>query len=184
MAEVKSTLELVMERTRHLTLTDEDRREQALAEFKKSLSGLLARFQDGTMRLDQFQADLLALQEHLSINDQSMIIGEIAGRLDLDGDHAWALKLLEAAGGMDIQGIRAVLEEYREAVAGMTRSRVDEMRRDLLERHGISGSAVLPHLTAHPGWSAERQLLRERFGRLVVQEAAKQGPFGSNRPAP
>jgi len=46
MAEVKSTLELVMERTRHLTLTEDEKREQAVAEFKGSLGGLLQKVQD------------------------------------------------------------------------------------------------------------------------------------------
>ena len=54
MAEVKSTLELVMERTRHMTLSEEDKREQALAEFKKSLGGLLQKVQDGVLGPEHF----------------------------------------------------------------------------------------------------------------------------------
>lgn len=184
MVEIKSTLELVMERTRHLTLTEQDKREQALAEFKKSLNGLLTRFHDGSVGLDQFQAELRSLQKHSHITDRSTVIGEIFSRLDLDGDNAWALNLLEEAFGMNIEGIGAVLKEYQKAVDSMTQTRMSELRTNLLEQHGISGSAVIPNYAAYPDWSVERQRLRERFRLILAQELIKSSEAGGAREIP
>ena len=39
MTEIKSTLDLVMEKTRHLILSDEEKQEQKENEFKKKLKG-------------------------------------------------------------------------------------------------------------------------------------------------
>jgi len=184
MAEIKSTLELVMERTRHLTLTEEDKREQALAEFKRSVNGLLTRFHDGTMRLDQFQAELSALQQQSHLTDRSIVIGEILSRLDLDGDNGWVLDLLEGVFRIDIQRINAVLDEFQNALEGMTQAHIGQMSSSLLERHGISGSAVIPNHAADPGWNAERQHLRERFESLLAREVTKAGAAGSAQALP
>ena len=173
MVEIKSTLELVMERTRHLTLTEEDRREQALAEFKKSLNGLLARFQDGALRLDQFQAEVSALQEHSRLNDRKIIIEEIAGRLDLDRDNAWAFNLLEGAFRVNIKGVAAVVGEYQESIESMTQNLIRETREHLLKHYGISGSAVVPNIAAYPDSTVARKRIRERFEPILAQEISK-----------
>jgi hypothetical protein len=173
MAEIKSTLELVMERTRHLTLTEEDRREQALAEFKKSLNGLLTRFQDGSLRLDQFQAAVSALQEHSCLTDRKIIIEEIAGRLDLDRDNGWAFNLLEEAFRVNIKGVAAVVGEYREAIESMTQNLIGETREHLLKHYGISGSAVVPNIAAYPVSTLAQKRLRERFEPTLAQEISK-----------
>jgi len=46
MAEIKSTLDLVMEKTRHLTLSDEEKQEQKEKEFNKKLKGPAQKIQD------------------------------------------------------------------------------------------------------------------------------------------
>jgi hypothetical protein len=176
MAEIKSTLDLVMERTRHLTLSEEERREQALAEYKKSLGGIIQRFQDGLLTPNSFRGELRRLQESSQVTDIGLIFGEIGKRLDLDGDNAWALDLLAGAIGAQRDGIAAVLGEYREVLEGLAGNRSDEARRGLEKQWGISGTAVLPNLAADPGWVAEQQRLRERFKALVEQELSKLKP--------
>jgi hypothetical protein len=176
MAEIKSTLELVMERTRHLTLSDEERREQALAEYKKSLGGLIQRFHDGFLTPNSFRGELLRLQESSQVTDIGIIFDEIGKRLDLDGDNAWALDLLAGAIGAQWEGIAAVLGKYREALEGLAGNRSDEAKRGIEKEWGISGTAVLPNLAADPGWAAEQQRLRERFEGLVDQELSKLKP--------
>ena len=132
MAEIKSTLELVMERTRNLTQTEEEKREQAVGEFKKSLSGLLQKFLDGALTPDRFREDLHRLQENAQVTDGGIILGEICKRLDFEGDNTWALNLLREAFDINPQGIAAVFAEYQKAVHDLVREKSDEIRKDLL----------------------------------------------------
>ena len=173
MAEVKSTLELVMERTRHMTLSEEDKREQALVEFKKSLGGLLQKVQDGVLGPEQFKTDLRALQESSHLTDREIIIEELTCRLDLDGDNAWALNLLTEAFALDSEELASVFREYRQAIEAVTQTRTRELNKDLLERHAINGSAVVPHWAADPEWAARCQSLRERLDAALMQAIAR-----------
>ncbi len=113
MAEVKSTLELVMERTRHLTLTEDEKREQAVAEFKGSLGGLLQKVQDGIISPERFRADLRTLEEGSRLSGSAMLIEELSPRLDLDGDNAWALNLIHDVFGVKTDELTAIFREYR-----------------------------------------------------------------------
>jgi hypothetical protein len=173
MAEIKSTLELVMERTRHLTQSEEEKREQAVAEFKKSVSGLLQKLLDGALAPDHFRDDLLRLQENAQVSDSGIILGEICKRLDLDGDNRGALNLLGEAFGISPQGIADVFAEYLEAAQELAGKKREEIRRDLLEKQGIGGTAVVPNLAADPNWAVEKQRLRNGFESLLAQEVNK-----------
>lgn len=173
MAEVKSTLELVMERTRHLTLTEEDRREQALAEFNRSLSGLLQKVQDGVLSLERFKADLRALQESSHRSGTTIILEEFSSRMDLDGDNTWVLNLLAGAFGVNTEELAALFREYRQALESLVQNRTGEFRKNLLERHGIRGSAVIPNCDADPEWATGREHLRERFKPVLRQAVAR-----------
>ncbi len=173
MAEIKSTLELVMERTRHLTQSEEEKREQAAAEFRKNLSGLLQRFQDGALTPDHFREDLRRLQESTHATERAIIPEEICKRLDLDGDNAWVLTLLKEAFSISPQGIATVFSQYREAIEDLASKKSNEIREDLAEKHGISGTAVVPNLAADEHWTAEKQHLRDRFKSILAQELDK-----------
>ena len=50
MGEIKSTLDLVMEKTRHLTLSQKEKEEQKQIEVNKRLKGLLQKYQDNLLR--------------------------------------------------------------------------------------------------------------------------------------
>lgn len=55
MAEIKSTLELVMERTRNLSMSDEDKLEQAAKEFKDAVNRLCLKYLDGHIDIESFR---------------------------------------------------------------------------------------------------------------------------------
>ena len=170
MVEIKSTLELVMERTRHLTLTEEEKREQALVEFRESLGGLIQKFQDGALTLEHFKTDLRQLQENSRLTDKGIVLDEISRRLDLDKDSTWALDLLAEAFDMSVQGISETFREYREAIVAMTQSRIGEIKKDLQGNYGISGTAVVPNWAADQDWAAKQQHLRDRFELALAQQ--------------
>ena len=173
MAEIKSTLELVMERTQNLTQTEEEKREQAVGEFKKSLSGLLQKFLDGALTPDRFREDLHRLQENAQVTDGGIILGEICKRLDFEGDNTWALNLLREAFDINPQEIAAVFAEYQKAVHDLVREKSDEIRKDLFEKQGICGPAVVPNVAADPNWVAATQVLHDQFASILAQEINK-----------
>jgi hypothetical protein len=170
MAEIKSTLELVLERTRHLTLTEEEKREQSVAEFKKSSRGLIQKLRDGVMTAERFREELKLKQSTLQVTDEGIVFDEISKWMDLGKDSTWALNLLEEAFGINPQGIRAISAEHRRALDRAAQDRIEEIRMELIKNKGISGTAVVPNLAGDREWVVEQQRIHERFEPVWNQE--------------
>jgi hypothetical protein len=173
MAEIKSTLELVLERTRHLTLTEDEKREQAVAELKKSLRGLVQKCQDGAMAPHRFREELQRMQSNSQVDDRGIVFDEISRRLELEKDCMWPLNLLADVFGINPQGIRAISDEYRKALAEAAEDRIEKIRMELAENEGISGTAVVPNLADDREWVLEQQRIHERFKPIWVEELQK-----------
>lgn len=170
MGEIKSTLELVMERTRHLSLSDEERREQALSDFRKALSGMVRKVLDGALSPERFNEELKTLKSSSGIRDRRVLADLLEDRLSLDGDNDHLLLLLRESCGLDTTAVTAVLNRYAESMRSESTRQSDELKRDLLEKRGIHGSAVVVNLAANDSWRSREEALRGDFARSLALE--------------
>jgi len=143
MAEIKSTLELVMERTRHLCMSEGDKQEQAAQEFKEALNRAVLKYLDGQIDLVRFQAEFGKLDGGPSARADAA--AEIARRIDPAADNAILLDLIRHGLGCDISGIEAVLSDYRLTALAEDALAAKRIKSDLVKR-GILGSAVVANL--------------------------------------
>ena len=67
MGEIKSTLDLVMEKTKHLSLSDEEKQSQKKAELEKRVNGLLQKYQDQVLSLEQLLGEYTRLKQERSL---------------------------------------------------------------------------------------------------------------------
>ena len=164
MAEIKSTLDLVMERTRNLTLTREERQVQTLEEFRKNLAGLILKFQESAISLDRLNHEVEALRESSGVGERSVLVAEVAGRLDLEKENDRLLDILREVCGADVSRIISLLDDCRDAVVRekdlLGRRKIEE----LAEKHGIRGPAVRPNPDAAEEWPERRRDILNRFG--------------------
>ncbi|MFZ0927590.1 MAG: hypothetical protein WAN11_03255 [Syntrophobacteraceae bacterium] len=158
MAEIKSTMDLVMERTRHLRMTEEDKRKQAAAAFKEAVSRLARKYLDGQISLDKLQAELNQLEGGTSGREEAA--AEIGRRIDPDADNTLLLELIKNGLGFDISRIEAILHHFRESVHSEEDRAVERIRADLLKK-GIFGSAVIPSLETDKDWTRRRKEMLE-----------------------
>ncbi len=158
MAEIKSTLELAMERTRDLTMSEEDKREHAAREFKEAVNRLVLRFLDGQIDPDRFQAEFGRLPAGLF--GRAEAAAEIGRRIDPAADNNLVLDLIKHGLGYDVSGIEAVLKKFREMLDSEDRRTAGHITADLLNR-GISGSAVVPNLEADKDRAIRREEIFE-----------------------
>jgi len=63
MGEIKSTLDLVMEKTRHLTLSAEEKIDREKEEAKKGLNGFLQKYKDNVINLEELTKELRAFKK-------------------------------------------------------------------------------------------------------------------------
>ncbi|MGV8074515.1 MAG: hypothetical protein AB2L11_08170 [Syntrophobacteraceae bacterium] len=170
MGEIKSTLELVMERTRNLTLSEDERREQMISEFRKNINGLLQRFQDGVLPLRDFTIDFQRLQEPSKLSAKETLLEEIAKRLDPDRNNEQMLLLLSEYCGAKAMGIETVLSEYASKIKTGAEQTAAKLKEELSSKQGIYGSAVVPNLEADADWASEKQHMRNFFHKKLSAE--------------
>lgn len=170
MGEVKSTLELVMEKTRNLNLSQEEREEQRNIEIKARAKSLLQKYQDKILSKEQFTDELDALEKAYSLGVKNNLINEIVDRLNLDEDISMLLVLLEDRFGLEITEIESLFTDYQKAIASGMQERITQIKEDLTKKHFISGPAISPNLEVDEVWKAEVKKIKNRFDQILGQE--------------
>ena len=168
MGEIKSTLDLVMERTRHLTLSDEEKQQQRREEGGKRLQGLLQQYADGALNIAQLDAGMRRLQDEFDVDAPRQMVADALGRIDPDQENRQWLALLRDAGPAEtLAGTEAALADYRTERRRMDADQA-EAARERLAAAGIAGTAVVPNPDAEPVWQQAMADLRRRFDAKIA----------------
>lgn len=162
MGEIKSTIDLVLEKTRGLTLSSKDKEEIAQKEVEKKIQGLISRYLDQLIpmsRLTEEMEKIADTEKDLSVR---LLKTHLLAHLDLDRDNSSILLALEEAAGVDTASLVALQEEYR---SEKEEAKVDITEKSLagLRERGIDGSAVVPNVEKDPAWTHLLEGLRERY---------------------
>ena len=172
MAEIRSTLDLVMERTKHMTLSEDEKKEQLVGEVRKKLNGLIQKFADGTLTIEHFERDL----DNLDIGDfdrRAILTDELLGKIDLEKDNNALFELLETICGTKVKKLVGTLEDYEGSIETATHKRIKDFRKQLRKTHTIAGSAVVPDLETDEEWQQEATDIRTQFVQKLAKEANK-----------
>ena len=170
MAEIKSTLGIVLEKTKHLKLSQDEKRVQKNKEFEKRLMGLLQKYQDRQLNVHQLQKELNRLKKSNDLPAEKILVPEVLERIDMDKDNEPLLSLLDEIYDIDVTHLRAVLTNYQNVIRAAARKREDTLKEYLMQHHSISGSAVLPNLEADDAWAAELPRIRSESERELSRE--------------
>lgn len=170
MGEIKSTLDIVMEKTKHLTLSQKEREEQKQIEVSKRLKGLLQKYQDNLIRKEQLEQELEGLRITFDLNVNEMLSHIILGGVKLSNNNKSLLELLSAICGVDVSGLEELFHDFQKEIKVATQKRADEIMADLAKKHFISGSAVVPNLENDSEWLATAQAIKGRFEKILSRE--------------
>lgn len=159
MAEIKSTLDLIMERTKNLTLTEEEKKALHAQELRGKIRGWVQKCLDGTLDRARLQAEM----EREGAGDpelRSGLLQELRERIDPGGENEILFQLLGEVLHRDTAPLREILERFRGELAERVREKTAGIKDELEEERKISGSAVVPNLDGDPRWKEEREQLR------------------------
>lgn len=59
MGEIKSTLDIVMEKTKHLSMTAEEKQAGKIEEIESALKGLVQKYQDRVLKPEQYRGEMM-----------------------------------------------------------------------------------------------------------------------------
>jgi hypothetical protein len=157
MGEIKSTFDLVMEKTRNLNLSEEEKQEQKNKEIESRLNGLLQKFQDQIVTLQQFKAEYQTLRKTYALTrgQHQHLLKAICARIELGEDNEALLEVISEFADSDIDGITSVLQDFDTAIRTAAAAQSQIAKDRLAGEHFISGSAVVPNLESDPVWRTQ-----------------------------
>ncbi|MBW2060474.1 MAG: hypothetical protein JRI95_02805 [Deltaproteobacteria bacterium] len=175
MAEIKSTLDLVMEKTRHLVQSEEEKKEAQEKEWSDRARRLLLKLEEGRIKPESLPQTLQDLgdrdtpafrQALLKLMVQGLLIGK-----ENDSILAGMKHLTAASLGHIIQRIEDLLQEYDRSIIELTLAYRKKILEEL-KHQGISGSAVLPKVDQDPAWAEARTGMKTQFEARLNQAKA------------
>jgi hypothetical protein len=170
MAEIKSTLDLVLERTKHLSQTFEERHARTQKDIENRLNGMLQKYQDGVLSLEQLRQDYQALKIEFKLPDNTALAGQVVNRLDPGVDNHALFDVLEHCCALDSSGFADVINEYQAGYRAAAQSRMEILKASLAQEYFISGSSVVPNLEKDKKWHLEAQAMTSAVEQKINQE--------------
>jgi hypothetical protein len=169
MAEIKSTLDIIMERTRGLRMTEAEKRSFKEQETAGKIKGLVQKCLDGAIDLSRFQEQATGLKNE--VRDEMMVgrlfAEECLDRIELGKDNERLFGMIEKTANLDVPGLKEKLKEIEARVKQEKVIRESRLTAGLKER-GVSGSAVIPNISADPGWNEYVGKMKQAFKKEVL----------------
>lgn len=165
MGEIKSTIELVMERTRNLTMTEEERKNTREKEWSDKARGWVRKYLDGMVALPTVKSNLDLIERELP-SLKEVLQDELRSHLQWDGDNERVLALFPELLGVGVEPFAALIAEYRTLVKSEWERRREALREALQEK-AISGPAVVPNPAADESWQSYLAARNDLFRRAV-----------------
>jgi hypothetical protein len=153
MGEIRSTLDIIMEKTKDLTMSDAEKEEFRRKTLSGKLKGLVQKFIDSQMSVHSIRSEIESEREKSRTLVDELLRAELIERLEPDGDNDKVFELLEELIGMDTSLLEVPIGEFKKKVNNEKNAVMDGLQKKLAERE-ISGPAVVPNLTHDETWSA------------------------------
>jgi len=162
LGEIKSTLELVLEKTKGLTLSEDEKLSLKHEELDKKIQGLVAHYLDNFFTLPRVREEMENIEGDDRQPASRALVRHLLVHFDLDHDNSAVMSALREVCYCDVAPFAALQREYlgekeehkRTFFAGAMAA---------LEERGVSGSAVAPNPNRIPEWGAFLENLRKRY---------------------
>ena len=172
MAEIKSTLDLVMEKTKHLTLSREEKEEHQRMETRRKVYGLVQKYQDNIFNKERLKIEIDSLEITYRLKVYEILADILIDGLKLREKNESLLELLHGFCGIDVSDLETVFNDFLHRKGVMAKERVEAIKEDLAKARSISGSAVVPNLEADSMWLSMLGQIEQTFDDILNREKA------------
>ena len=167
MAEIKSSIELAMERTRDLHLTSEEKGKLGEEAIKNKAQGIVARYRDEVLSLDDLEEELKKHPEESRDFLNRHIVRELIQTVSVTTDNQRILVAITylKKEKVDPGVLKKINDLIKEAQAALAEdfSTVESHLRKGFSAIEIGGNAVVPNTKESPEWLELRQETVAKF---------------------
>lgn len=171
MGEIKSTLDIIMEKTKDLTLTEEEKKAFRKKEIEGKVKGLILKFLDGLMNLKNLKKEITSIDEKDQEVVSQVIKTEFLSRIDPETENKFLFEILAHGAGVDTKPLQGFLSDFHQELDRERDFRKQELSKRILKK-GISGSAVLPNIRSDQEWihyaEDEKEIFLKKLQALLI----------------
>ena len=181
MGEIKSTLELAMERSKKFALSDQEKKELKDKEILLKASSLYHRYRDGHSSLSEVLKELDKMDQQTAKTVKESLLSQWIDALTFNEDHERLFKGIEALKGQSLDEIRMtfqrLLSKYQEESQRL-KEKLSVQLEKALKKKGIYGSAVEPNFEKSDLWGEGTERLTHSYREELerIKEELKQIP--------
>jgi len=176
MAEIKSTLELALERTKKLAISEKEKEEIRQKKLLEKATRLFHRYREGHAPLSELQKEIERMDEKTSAGVKEFLLSQWIDALSLKEEDERLIKGIEwlKNGHLEevLERFHHLFSQYREEME-KTRHDVRTQLAEGLKREGIEGSAIEPNVEGNPLWKEAVEKLDHLYG-AKLEEIRKQ----------
>ena len=176
MAEIKSTLELAMERTKRFAVSEKEKDEIKQKEVLQKATGLFHRYRDGHLSLNEVLKEVERMEIKTASTVKEYLLSQWIEALSLDDEGERILKGVESLKGRNIADVKQEFHHLISQYQGekeKAKEKVGVQLVEALKKEGIWGSAVEPKLEGSELWKKENENLEQSY-RVRLEEIKRQ----------
>jgi hypothetical protein len=175
-AEIKSTLELAMERTKKFAISEKEKEEIKQKEVFQKATSLFHRYREGHLPLNDILKEIEKMEQKTAATVKELLLSQWIDAISLDDDDERIFKGIESLKGRSIEEVKQrfhqLLSKHQDE-----KERVKQKLRveftEALRKEGIYGSAVEPKLEGSELWKKEKEKLDHSY-KIKLEEIKQQ----------
>ena len=165
MAKIKSTLDLVMERTKNLAMSREDREALQRKEGEDKARGWARMLIDQKITIDELMKDFTVESSRYGALADILHV-ELTRHIDPDADNSIILKALTEVIGLEVKPFTDFINDYHARYELYRQEHQGRLLSELKAR-GISGTALVPNIDHDEVWQSFVKGLKDRFRQKI-----------------
>ena len=171
MAEIKSAIELAMEKTRNLVVDSKEREAMAVKDIDDKVKAVLRRYREEMVDVEDAAKELNKINADPVLR-RTLFVDAVVEELNVRKDNERLLVLMHTAGielpetiRSDLETLNRTFREEVEARKMFTQERI----RDNLAESGITGNGIEPNLFAWDEWHEEVEKVGNAFKKRIEE---------------
>ncbi len=176
MGEIKSTLELAMERTKKFAISEKEKEEIKQKEVLQKATSLFHRYREGHLPLNDILKEIEKMEKKTAITVKKLLLSQWIDALSLDDNDERIFKGIESLKGRSMDEVKQKFHHLLSQYQGEKEKVKEEARvqfTEALKKDGIYGSAVEPKIEGGELWKKENEKLDHSY-KIKLEEIKEQ----------
>jgi len=166
MGEIKSSIELAMERTKKFAISEKEKEEIKQKEVLQKATSLFHRYREGHLPLNNILKEIEKMEKKTAIMVKEFLLSQWIDALSLEDEDERIFKGIESLKQRSIDEVKqkfhSLLSKYL-SEKEKVKEKVKVQFTEALEKDGIYGSAVEPKVEGSELWKKENEKLDHSY---------------------